>query len=39
LFIQTLGIAAFKAGADDVAQSVRAERRRLKAGTPRAWRH
>jgi tetratricopeptide (TPR) repeat protein len=39
LFIQTLGIAAFKAGADDVAQSVRTERRRLKAGTPRAWRH
>jgi tetratricopeptide (TPR) repeat protein len=37
LFIQTLGLAAFKAGADDVAQSVRAERRRLKAGTPRAW--
>ena len=37
LFIQTLGLAAFKAGADDVAQSVRAERRRLKAGTPWAW--
>jgi len=37
LIIQTLGIAAFKAGAHDVAKSVLAERRRLKAGLPRAW--
>jgi tetratricopeptide (TPR) repeat protein len=37
LFIQTLGIAAFKTGADEIAVSVLAERRRLKAGMPRAW--
>jgi len=37
VFIQTLGIAAFKTGAADVAKSVLAERRRLKSGTPRAW--
>jgi hypothetical protein len=37
VFIQTLGIAAFKTGAEDIARSVLAERRRLKAGTPRAW--
>ncbi len=37
LFIQTLGIAAFKTGAEDVARYVLAERRRLKIGTPRAW--
>ncbi len=37
LFIQTLGLAAMRSGADDIAKSVLAERRRLKAGTPRAW--
>lgn len=37
LIIQTLGLAAFRSGAGDVARSVVAERRRLKAGTPRAW--
>lgn len=37
LFIQTLGIAAFKTGAHDIARAVIAERRQLKAGLPRAW--
>lgn len=37
LFIQTLGIAAVKAGKRDLAGAVAAERRRLKAGQPRAW--
>lgn len=37
LFIQTLGIAAFKTGDIDLAHAVAAERRRLKAGSPRAW--
>jgi tetratricopeptide (TPR) repeat protein len=37
LFIQTLGIAAVKAGERDLAQEVAAERSLLKAGRPRAW--
>jgi tetratricopeptide (TPR) repeat protein len=37
LFIQTLGIAAFKAGRLDIGRAVMAERRRLKSGTPLAW--
>lgn len=37
LIIQTLGIAAFKAGELKVAAQVAAERRKLKSGTPRAW--
>ena len=37
LIIQTLGIAAFKAGEPKIAAQVAAERRKLKSGTPRAW--
>jgi hypothetical protein len=37
LFIQTLGIAAFRAGEVALAREVVAERARLKRGTPRAW--
>ena len=37
LIIQTLGIAAHRAGAVDVAKTVQAERARLKVGTPLAW--
>jgi tetratricopeptide (TPR) repeat protein len=37
LLIQTLGIAAFKTGDVALARAVAAERRRLKAGLPRAW--
>jgi len=37
LFIQTLGIAAFKAGEIDIARAVVAERRKLKSGSPHAW--
>jgi tetratricopeptide (TPR) repeat protein len=37
LFIQTLGIAAFRTQSNDIAQAVVTERRRLKSGTPRAW--
>jgi tetratricopeptide (TPR) repeat protein len=37
LFIQTIGLAAFRSGADDIVRSVLAERSRLKAGLPRAW--
>ena len=38
LIIQTLGIAAFKAGDIELAQAVAGERRKLKIGSPRAWR-
>lgn len=37
LIIQTLGIAAYKAGDLALAGTVAQERRKLKAGTPRAW--
>jgi hypothetical protein len=37
LFIQTLGIAAARAGNHALAAEVAAERSKLKAGTPRAW--
>jgi tetratricopeptide (TPR) repeat protein len=37
LFIQTLGIAAFKTGDLELVRKVAAERRRLKIGCPRAW--
>ena len=38
LIIQTLGIAAYKAGNADFAREVARERLKLKAGSPRAWR-
>jgi tetratricopeptide (TPR) repeat protein len=38
LFIQTLGIAAFKAGDMKTAQAVITERRKLKKGQPQSWR-
>jgi len=37
LFIQTLGIAAFKTGDIELARAIAADRRHLKAGSPRAW--
>jgi len=37
LFIQTLIIAAFRAGQPELAQQVIAERHALKAGSPRAF--
>jgi tetratricopeptide (TPR) repeat protein len=39
LIIQTLGIAAFRAGDLQTAKAVSEARRKLKAGTPHAWRH
>jgi len=37
LIIQTLGIAAYKAGNSDLAREVATERLKLKIGSPRAW--
>jgi tetratricopeptide (TPR) repeat protein len=37
LIIQTLGISAYKAGDIALAREVAAERRKLKAGSPRSW--
>jgi hypothetical protein len=37
LIIQTLGIAAYKAGDSNLAREVAAERLKLKVGSPRAW--
>jgi tetratricopeptide (TPR) repeat protein len=37
LIIQTLGIAAYKAGNSDLARDVATERLKLKIGSPRAW--
>jgi tetratricopeptide (TPR) repeat protein len=37
LLVQTLGIAADKTGQVGLAREIAAERRRLKAGTPRSW--
>jgi tetratricopeptide (TPR) repeat protein len=39
LFIQTLGLAAFKTGDLNLAREVAMDRLRLKTGTPRAWAH
>jgi tetratricopeptide (TPR) repeat protein len=39
LFIQMLGLAAFKTGDLNLAREVAMDRLRLKAGTPRAWAH
>lgn len=37
LLIQTLGIAAYKTGQIGLAREIAAERRKLKAGSPRSW--
>jgi tetratricopeptide (TPR) repeat protein len=37
LIVQTLGLAAYRAGDFNIAKAVADERRKLKSGTPRAW--
>ncbi len=37
LIVQTLGIAAYRSGNFTIAEAVAEERRKLKAGAPRAW--
>jgi tetratricopeptide (TPR) repeat protein len=37
LFVQTLGISAYKTGNIELAREIAAERRKLKAGSPRSW--